>query len=228
MWATLHEVSYLQGWKGKHINGGLWEAAWQRWSFFFWLLEFICGGKAEAYKSKGTPKAILCRTFLLVMLSIRVPSPSSSNSDDGSPSRTPLPDSTRRTTHTGKQSGFCGLGYGVRVAYHHLRPFIPFILISILVMSLIYLLQAIIYGGPFKDPLFFVKFYERWPRPSPVQPSPTDIFSPVPSSSLEHDLSGLHRDNETAWAVWWQNGCPLCLRLFLFHVDLRDGGYTKS
>lgn len=127
------------------------------------------------------------------------PSPSSSNSDDESSDRTPVPDSSRHTSHTGKQSGLCGLGYGFRVAWHHLRPFIPFFLISFMVVALVYLMQAIIYGGPYKDPLFFVKFNERWPRPTPGQDSPTpaEVFSPVPSPSLEQVLVDLHRDNET-------------------------------
>lgn len=131
------------------------------------------------------------------MDTLGVPGPSSSNSDDRSPDRTPAPDSSRHTSHTGQQSG---LGYGLRVAWHHLRPFIPFILISSMVVALIYLMQAIIFGGPFKDPLFFVKFYERWPRPTPGRqdsPSPTKFFSPVPSSSFEQFLVELHGDNDT-------------------------------
>uniref|UniRef100_A0AAV2MKG0 Uncharacterized protein n=1 Tax=Knipowitschia caucasica TaxID=637954 RepID=A0AAV2MKG0_KNICA len=44
--------------------------------------------------------------------------------------RTPAPDSSRHTTHTGRQSALCGLGYGCGVAWRHLRPFIPFFLIS--------------------------------------------------------------------------------------------------
>lgn len=136
------------------------------------------------------------------MGSLGVPSPSSSNSDDESPGRTPLPDSSRHTSHTGKQSGLGSLGYGFWVAWHHLRPFIPFFLISFMVVALVYLMQAIIYGGPFKDPLFFVKFNERWPRPSPSpnqqdSPTPTTVFSPVGSSSIEQLLVELHRDNET-------------------------------
>lgn len=134
------------------------------------------------------------------MDSLSVPSPSSSNSDDESPDRTPVPDSSRHTSHTGKQSGFSGLTYGLGVAWHHLRPFIPFFLISFMVVALVYLMQAIIYGGPFKDPLFFVKFNERWPRPTPDQqdsPTPTKVFSPVSSSSFEQILGSLHRDNDT-------------------------------
>lgn len=134
------------------------------------------------------------------MDSLSVPSPSSSNSDDESPDRTPVPDSSRHTSHTGKQNGFSGLAYGLGVAWHHLRPFIPFFLISFMVVALVYLMQAIIYGGPFKDPLFFVKFNERWPQPTPdIQdsPTPTKVFSPVPSSSFEQVLANLHRDNET-------------------------------
>lgn len=128
------------------------------------------------------------------------PSRSSSNSGDESPDRTPVPDSSRHTTHTGKEDGLSGLGYGFGVAWHHLRPFIPFFLISLMVVALVYLMQAIIYGGPFKDPLFFVKFNERWPRPAPGRqdsPAPAEVFSPVPSSSLEQVLVELHRDNET-------------------------------
>lgn len=140
--------------------------------------------------------------------------PSSSNSDGGSHDSTPVPDSSRHTSHTGKQSRLGGLGYGVCVAWHHLRPFIPFFLISFMVVALVYLMQAIIYGGPFKDPLFFVKFNERWPRPAPVQqdsPAPTEVFSKVPSSSLKQILFELHRDNETMWADWSLLLCPVDL-----------------
>ncbi|TDH07600.1 hypothetical protein EPR50_G00107780 [Perca flavescens] len=129
------------------------------------------------------------------MGSIGVPCPSSTNSDDESP--TQLPNSSRHTSHTGKQS--C-LSYGVWVAWDHLRPFIPFFLISFMVVALVYLMQAIIFGGPFKDPYFFVKFSERWPGPTLGQqdsPTPTKFFSPVPSSSFEQVLFELHRDNET-------------------------------
>lgn len=134
------------------------------------------------------------------MDSLSVPSPSSSNSDGESPDRTPVPDSSRHTSHTGKQSRFSGLAYGLGVAWHHLRPFIPFFLISFMVVALVYLMQAIIYGGPFKDPLFFVKFNERWPQPTPDRqdsPTPTKVFSPAPSTSFEQVLTNLHRDNET-------------------------------
>lgn len=122
------------------------------------------------------------------------------NSDDESPDSTPAPDSSRHTSHIGNQDGLSGLGYGFRVAWQHLRPFTPFFLISSMVVALIYLMQAIVYGGPFKDPLFFVKFYERWPKPTPDQqdsPSPTKFFSPVPSSSFEQVLDKLLRHNET-------------------------------
>ncbi|KAK5864782.1 hypothetical protein PBY51_015995 [Eleginops maclovinus] len=134
------------------------------------------------------------------MGSLDVPSPSSSNSDGESSDRTPAPDSSRHTSHTGKQTQLGGLGYGVMVAWDHLRPFIPFFLISFMVVALVYLMQAIIFGGPFKDPLFFVKFNERWPRPAPYQQNPpksTKFFSPVPSSSFEQVLFESHRDNET-------------------------------
>lgn len=131
------------------------------------------------------------------MDSFSVPSPSSSNSDDEASDRTPVPDSTRHTSHTGKQSGLSGLAYGLGVAWHHLRPFIPFFLIIFMVVALVYLMQAIIFGGPFKDPLFFVKFNERWPRPAlNRQDPPIKVFSPVPSS-FEEMLADLHRDNET-------------------------------
>ncbi|CAL9707245.1 unnamed protein product [Knipowitschia caucasica] len=100
--------------------------------------------------------------------------------------RTPAPDSSRHTTHTGRQSALCGLGYGCGVAWRHLRPFIPFFLISFMVVVLVYLMQHIIYGGPFKDPLFFVKFNERWPRPSINTQEghlPTKLFIPVSSAN---------------------------------------------
>lgn len=124
------------------------------------------------------------------MGSMGVPGPSSSNQEDD---ETTMPDSSRRTTHTGMQDGLGGLGYGFLVAWHHLRPFIPFFLISFMVVALVYLMQAIIFGGPFKDPLFFVKFNQRWPRPTLAQQDPT-VSS---SSSIEQVLVELHRDNET-------------------------------
>ncbi|KAG7517595.1 hypothetical protein JOB18_012676 [Solea senegalensis] len=137
------------------------------------------------------------------MDSLGVPSQSSANSDDESPDRTPVPDSSRHTSHAGRQNGFGSLGYGLSLAWHHLRPFIPFFLISFMVVALIYLMQAIIFGGPFKDPLFFVKFNERWPRPAPQQqdpPTPTQIFSPL-SSSLKQVVADLQGDNETLQGV---------------------------
>ncbi|CAK6971948.1 hypothetical protein F2P81_007983 [Scomber scombrus] len=123
-----------------------------------------------------------------------------SNSGNESSNSTPAPDSSRHTSHTGNQDGFSGLGYGFGVAWDHFRPFVPFILISLMVVGLIYLMQAIIYGGPFKDPLFFVKFYERWPRPALDQqdsPPPTECFTPGPSASFEQVLLNLLRHNET-------------------------------
>ncbi|TNN77679.1 hypothetical protein EYF80_011977 [Liparis tanakae] len=132
------------------------------------------------------------------MASLGVPSPSSSNSDDESPDSNPEPDSSRHTSHTGKQTGLSSLGYGVLVAWSNLRPFIPFFLISFMVVALIYLMQAIIFGGPYKDPHFFVKFNERWPAPSQEDSRrPSKFFSPVPPSSFEQVFFELHRDNET-------------------------------
>lgn len=130
------------------------------------------------------------------MESLGVSGPSSSNSEDEA-DHTPAPDSSRHTTHTGKQSALCGLGYGFGVAWKHLRPFLPFFLISFMVVALVYLMQHIIYGGPFKDPLFFVKFNERWPRPSHKQDAlfPTKVFLPVPSSESP-------KDNGTVWGLW--------------------------
>lgn len=134
------------------------------------------------------------------MDSLSVPGPSFSKSDNEFPECTPDPDSSRRTSHTGKQSGLSGLGYGLGVAWGHLRPFIPFFLISLMVVAIVYLMQAIIYGGPFKDPLFFVKFNKRWPRPTQNwqdSPNPTKTLIPVPSSSFVQILVELHRDNKT-------------------------------
>lgn len=145
-----------------------------------------------------------------LMASLGVSSLSFSNSEDESPGRTPVPDSSRYTSHTGNQSGFSGLGYGVCVAWLHLRPFIPFFLISFMVVALVYLMQAIIYGGPFKDPLFFVKFNERWPRPSLNRQdslSPTTVSSPVSPSSIEQVLNN-DLNNETAWIQWEDEGWP--------------------
>ena len=124
----------------------------------------------------------------------------SSKSGDEFADYTPAPDTSRQTSHTGNQDGLSGLGYGLGVAWHHLRPFLPFFLISFMVVALVYLMQAIIYGGPFKDPLFFVKFDERWPRPTPPEqdpPSPTKVFRPVSSPSFEQILADLLRVNET-------------------------------
>lgn len=128
------------------------------------------------------------------------PSSSFSSSPEESSDNAPAPDSSRHTTHTGHQSGLSSLSYGVGVAWHHLRPFLPFFLISFMVVALVYLMQAIIYGGPFKDPLFFVKFYERWPRPTPPQesPSPTKVFTTVPSPSFVQVLNGVLRLNDTS------------------------------
>ncbi|CAL8355017.1 unnamed protein product [Merluccius merluccius] len=112
-------------------------------------------------------------------------------SSDGSQKAAP----GRQTSHT-QQSG---LGYGVEVVLHHFRPFIPFVLISILVVVLVYLLQTIIYGGPFVDPHFFVKFNERWPRPDPQQvlAAPAEPFSPVPSTSPAAEHYPLDTDGHT-------------------------------
>lgn len=109
-----------------------------------------------------------------------VPGPS----DDTSAARAPAPASSRSTTHAAQQGGLSSLSYGLRLAWHHLRPFIPFFLISGMVLALVYLMQAIIFGGPFKDPLFFVKFNERWPRPAPDKqdpPGPAKAPGNVPS-----------------------------------------------
>lgn len=122
------------------------------------------------------------------------------SSDDTAATRAPAPASSRSTSHTAKQGGLSSLGYGLRVAWYHLRPFIPFFLISGMILALVYLMQAIIYGGPFKDPLFFVKFHERWPRPAPDQQEPSGpakVLGNVPSPYLEKMIVEQHRDNET-------------------------------
>lgn len=84
---------------------------------------------------------------------------------DASP--TMFPGSSRHTSHTGNQGGFGSLSYEVGVVWAYLRPLIPFFLISAMVVAIMYLIQHIIYSGPFTDPLFFEKFEERWPRPKP-------------------------------------------------------------
>lgn len=132
------------------------------------------------------------------MESVEVRGPTACNSEDEL-DWTPAPDSSRHTTHTGRQSSFCGLGYGCGVAWRHSRPFIPFFLISFMVVALVFIMQHIIYGGPFKDPLFFVKFNERWPRPSLNtldNQVPTKLFIPVPSSDSPVD-------NGTMWQLLW-------------------------
>lgn len=97
--------------------------------------------------------------------------PESSNYRDSGSSTSPIPTSltSRKTTHYRDHGGF---GYGVGVVWTHLRPFLPFFLISCLVVIVVYLLQAIVYGGPFNDPLFFSKFEKRWPPPA-QQPATT-------------------------------------------------------
>lgn len=91
--------------------------------------------------------------------------PESSNytDSDNYASSMPASSTSRKTTHYRDHGG---LSYGVGVVWTHLRPFIPFFLISSLVVVLVYLLQHIVYGGPFTDPLFFSKFEKRWPLPN--------------------------------------------------------------
>lgn len=163
---------------------------------------------------------------------LRVPGQSSSNSDDEYHDCTPAPDSSRHTSHTGHQGGLSGLSYGFMVGWHHLRPFIPFFLISFMVVALVYLMQAIVYGGPFKDPLFFVKFNERWPRPAPLSPTPTKALVGVSSSSsVEQLLVELHRDNETMWTVLQKveelffKDCPAIVSGLLKDTDYFDFTY---
>ncbi|KAL4641697.1 hypothetical protein GN956_G10399 [Arapaima gigas] len=97
-------------------------------------------------------------------------SPSSASSTEGPPHC--LDDSlgpetsngsSRRTTHARNQGG---LLYGLGVVWAQLRSFLPFILVSCLVVVLVYVLHTIVYSGPFTDPLFFQKFEQRWPKPS--------------------------------------------------------------
>lgn len=106
--------------------------------------------------------------------------PESSNYKDSDSQASPIPPSStsRKTTHYRDHGG---LTYGVGVVWTHLRPFIPFFLVSSLVVALVYLLQTIVYGGPFTDPLFFSKFEKRWPPPG-QQPSATESA---------HGLSGI-------------------------------------
>lgn len=91
--------------------------------------------------------------------------PESSNYMDSDSLTSPIPPSStsRKTTHYRDHGG---LSYGLGVVWTHLRPFLPFFLVSSLVVALVYLLQAIVYGGPFTDPLFFSKFEKRWPPPN--------------------------------------------------------------
>lgn len=89
-------------------------------------------------------------------------SSSSFSPQDSSLSGLPM-QSSRRTTHYHNEGG---LGYILGVAWTHFRPFMPFFLISCLVVALVYLLQEIAYGGPFTDPQFFSKFEQRWPPPA--------------------------------------------------------------
>lgn len=122
------------------------------------------------------------------------------SSDDAPPTRAPAPASSRSTSHAAKQGGLSSLSYGLRVAWHQLRPFIPFFLISCMILALVYLMQAIIFGGPFKDPMFFVKFNQRWPRPAPDRQGPPaldKVLADVPSSYLDNAIAEQHRNNET-------------------------------
>ncbi|MGH0184752.1 UNVERIFIED_CONTAM: hypothetical protein FKN15_015895 [Acipenser sinensis] len=70
--------------------------------------------------------------------------------------------SSRRPTHAGDRGG---CGYTLWVYWSLLRPFLPFLLISGMVVLLCYTLYSIIHSGPFTDPLFFHKFDRRWPKP---------------------------------------------------------------
>ena len=188
----------------------------------------ICDWSVEESEYRQLKKSKRNGSASYLMDSLDVPGQSNSNSDDESPGRTPVPDSSRHTSHTGKQTRFGGLGYGLLVAWHHLRPFIPFFLISFMVVALVYLMQAIIYGGPFKDPLFFVKFNERWPRPTPPRqdsPTPAEVFSPVPSSSFEQVLVELHADNETIWAGCLQKGGKLFFSLWIWGTRTHDTNF---
>lgn len=112
--------------------------------------------------------------------------PESSNYRDSDSSTSPIPTSltSRKTTHYRDHGGF---GYGVGVVWTHLRPFLPFFLISCLVVIVVYLLQAIVYGGPFNDPLFFSKFEKRWPPPA-QQPATTVSAQ---ESSIIWDYEGI-------------------------------------
>lgn len=96
--------------------------------------------------------------------------PSNYMDSDSCTSAIPPSLTSRKTTHYRDHGGF---SYGVGVAWTHLRPFLPFFLISCLVVIVVYLLQAIVYGGPFDDPLFFSKFEKRWPPPV-QQPASTE------------------------------------------------------
>lgn len=103
-----------------------------------------------------------------------------SASIDASPSTLPPTSSSRRTTHYRDKGGMI---YGLGVVWTHLRPFLPFFLISCLVVVLVYLLQAIVYGGPFTDPLFFSKFEQRWPPPSQKDPTVGPVLGQIEDDS---------------------------------------------
>lgn len=47
----------------------------------------------------------------------------------------------------------------------HLKPFLPFFLISGMIAALYFILDAIVHSGPFTDERFFEKFERRWPKP---------------------------------------------------------------
>lgn len=101
--------------------------------------------------------------------------PESSNNMDSDNFASSIPPSStsRKTTHYRDHGG---LSYGMGVVWMHLRPFVPFFLISSLVVVLVYLMQSIVYGGPFSDPLFFSKFEKRWPPPN-QQPTASESES---------------------------------------------------
>ena len=58
------------------------------------------------------------------------------------------------------------MGVSAKQCLKHLKPFLPFFLISGMIAVLYFIIDAIVHSGPFTDEHFFEKFDQRWPKPS--------------------------------------------------------------
>lgn len=59
----------------------------------------------------------------------------------------------------------CFMSISAKQCLKHLKPFLPFFLISGMIAVLYFILDAIVHSGPFTDEHFFEKFERRWPKP---------------------------------------------------------------